>query len=81
MGSIQKVGDDYFIEFYARGLKYQQKIGSDKQAAQKALDTIESQIAKGVDQTVPPDREFERQSSRTIRDAAGWQASNCLRLA
>jgi len=47
MGTIQKIGEDYFIEFYARGLKYQQKAGPDRKAAQKALEEIEAKIARG----------------------------------
>ncbi len=47
MGSVQKIGDDYFIEFYARGLKYQQKVGPDKAKAEEALKTIEEKIARG----------------------------------
>ena len=55
MGSVQKVGDDYFIEFYARGLKYQQKIGPDREAAKKALQTIESKIEQGEAATIVRD--------------------------
>ncbi len=47
MGSIEKIGDDYYIEFYARGLKYQQKVGPDRAAAERALAAIEEQIARG----------------------------------
>ena len=47
MGNIRKIGNDYFIEFYARGLKYQQKIGPDKKKAEIALKNIEDKIAKG----------------------------------
>ncbi len=55
MGSIQKIGEDYFIEFYARGLKYQQKIGPDMEMAQKALESIETKIAKGEAATLVRD--------------------------
>ena len=47
MGTVRKINDEYFIEFFARGLKYQQKAGRDKLEAQKALKEIEAQIAKG----------------------------------
>ena len=44
---IKKIGDEYFIEFFARGLKYQQKAGMDRAAAQALLDDIEAKIARG----------------------------------
>ena len=47
MGTIRKIGDEYFIEFTARGLKYQQKIGPDQTRAEQALKDIEAQIARG----------------------------------
>ena len=47
MGDIQKIGDEYYIEFYARGLKYQQKAGPDRAAAEKLLQEIEAKIARG----------------------------------
>ncbi len=47
MGSVRKINSEYFIEFFARGLKYQQKIGPDKTKAQKALQDIEAKIANG----------------------------------
>jgi len=47
MGTVHKIGNDYFIEFYARGLKYQQKAGPNRKVAQKALAEIEAKIARG----------------------------------
>ena len=47
MGKVEKINDEYFIEFYARGLKYQQKTGTDKKQAEAALKAIEEQIARG----------------------------------
>ena len=47
MGTVRKINDEYFIEFFARGLKYQQKAGRDKLEAEKFLREIEAQIAKG----------------------------------
>jgi len=47
MGSIKKIKDEYVIEFYARGLKYQQKAGSDRALAEKTLKEIEEKIARG----------------------------------
>jgi len=47
MGRVRKIGSDYFIEFEARGLKYQQKAGPDRAAAEALLKTIESKIAQG----------------------------------
>ena len=47
MGEIHKIGQDYYIEFFARGLKYQQKIGPDKNMAKSVLADIEAKIAKG----------------------------------
>ncbi len=47
MGTIRKVGQEYVIEFYARGLKYQQKAGADKKEAVRLLKETESKIAAG----------------------------------
>lgn len=47
MGTIRKIGDSYYIEFYARGLLYQQKAGPDKENAEKLLKDIEGKIQNG----------------------------------
>ena len=47
MGNVKKINDEYYIEFYARGLLYQQKAGKDLPAAQKLLEEIEGKINKG----------------------------------
>ena len=47
MGSIKKIKNEYVIEFYARGLKYQQKTGPDRALAEKTLNEIEEKIARG----------------------------------
>lgn len=47
MGTVKKIAEEYYIEFEARGLKYQQKAGADKQAALRLLKEVESKIAKG----------------------------------
>jgi site-specific recombinase XerD len=52
MGEIQKIDDEYYVEFMARGLKYQQKAGKDLQKAQELLRQIEDKIAKGELQTI-----------------------------
>jgi len=55
MGKIQKIGSDYFIEFLARGLKYQQKIGPSRALAVKALKETEEKISRGEAATVVRD--------------------------
>jgi len=52
MGQIRKIGELYYIEFYARGLLYSQAAGHKKQAAQKMLEQIEAKIAHGEALTV-----------------------------
>ena len=47
MGKIRKIKDDYYIEFYARGLLYSQMAGQDYQEAQEKLNAIELVIAEG----------------------------------
>ncbi|MCR4336738.1 MAG: site-specific integrase, partial [Candidatus Omnitrophica bacterium] len=47
MGTIRKVGNDYYIEFEARGLLYQQKAGPDEAAAWRLLAEVESKIQQG----------------------------------
>lgn len=52
MGQIHKIGDEYYIEFSARGLLYQQKAGKDLGQAEGLLRSIEEKIAKGELQTI-----------------------------
>ena len=52
MGQIRKVGETYYIEFYARGLMYSQIAGTDLTAAQKLLEETEKTIAGGEALTV-----------------------------
>lgn len=47
MGTVHKIGDTYYIEFEARGLKYQQIAGDNKEAAWKLLESIEAKIRDG----------------------------------
>jgi len=47
MGTVKKIGGEYYIEFEARGLKYQQKAGIDEKAAYRLLDEIEGKIKQG----------------------------------
>ena len=52
MGQIRKVGDVYYIEFYARGLIYSQVAGPDPVAAQQLLEQTEAKIASGEALTI-----------------------------
>lgn len=52
MSKIHQIGDEYYIEFYARGLLYQQKAGKDLKKAQELLRSIEEKIAKGELQVI-----------------------------
>ncbi len=47
MGDIRKINDEYYIEFHARGLLYQQKAGKDITRARQLLAEIESKIQQG----------------------------------
>ncbi len=47
MGDIKKIGDEYVIEFFARGLNYRQKAGKDRAQAESLLKDIEGKIARG----------------------------------
>ena len=55
VGEVKKIGDEYYIEFYARGLLYQQKAGTDQAAAERLLAQIESKIAHGESATIVRD--------------------------
>ena len=52
MGQIRKIGDLYYVEFYARGLLYSQVAGYDKLIAQKMLEEIEIKITQGEALTI-----------------------------
>ncbi len=47
MGQIHQIGDQFYIEFYARGLMYSQLGGNSQEDARKLLESIESKIAAG----------------------------------
>ena len=47
MGAVRKIENEYIIEYYARGLKYQQKAGNNRVKAKKLLAIIEEKIAQG----------------------------------
>lgn len=47
MGDIRKINDEYYIEFHARGLLYQQKAGKDIARARQLLTEIEAKIQQG----------------------------------
>ncbi len=47
MGQVRKIEGEYYIEFYARGLLYQKKAGTDEEIAKQLLVEIESKIAQG----------------------------------
>jgi len=54
MGTVRKIGNDYYIEFDARGLKYQRNVGKDKEAAVRLLQEIEGKIRRGEESIVVP---------------------------
>lgn len=59
MGSIRKLGKEYVIEFFARGLKYQQRAGADKRGAQRLLEEIEEKIKKGEAALIVRDIDYD----------------------
>ena len=44
MGTVRKIGNEYYIEFYARGLLYQQKAGQQKEVAEQMLKEVEEKM-------------------------------------
>lgn len=59
MGNIRKINDEYYIEFQARGLLYQQKAGKDIARARQLLAGIESKIQKGEMGTLARDVDID----------------------
>ena len=47
MGNVLKIGDRFYIEFEARGLKYQQMAGDSEEQAWALLESIEVKIRQG----------------------------------
>src|SRR3989338_1957732 len=70
MGQIRKVGDTYYVEFYARGLLYSQIAGPDRTAAQKLLEDIETKIASGESLTIVRDIDLPVFLEQFLSDAA-----------
>ncbi len=52
MGHVRKIGDAYYIEFFARGLMYSQLAGTDEATAERMLEDIERRISSGEALTV-----------------------------
>jgi len=71
MGTIRKSGNEYYIEFEARGLKYQQKAGTDKQKAEALLTEVEAKIRKGEMDAVVRDADTFLFLEDYLREAAG----------
>ena len=59
MGQVRKINDEYYIEFYARGLLYQQKAGEDLASAQRLLQEIETKITHGEMGTIVRDVDWD----------------------
>ncbi len=59
MGDIRKINDEYYIEFHARGLLYQQKAGKDIAAARALLAETESKIRQGEMGTIVRDVDLD----------------------
>ncbi|MDP2654379.1 MAG: tyrosine-type recombinase/integrase [Candidatus Omnitrophota bacterium] len=59
MGLVKKIGNEYYVEFEARGLKYHQKAGSDAAEARRLLAAIEAKIAAGELQAVSRDVDID----------------------
>ena len=59
MGQIRKIGDEYYIEFYARGLLYQQKAGKDRRSAEKLLSETGKKIQEGELLTIVRDVDID----------------------
>jgi site-specific recombinase XerD len=59
MGQVRKIGEEYYIEFYARGLLYQKKAGLEHDAALRMLEDIESKIAHGEMGTIVRDVDID----------------------
>ena len=59
MGTVRKVGDTYYIEFFARGLLYSQIAGPDLKAAQELLEKTEATIGAGEALTVVREIDLE----------------------
>lgn len=55
MGQVKKIGDVYYIEFYARGLLYSQLGGADLKSAEALLASVEAKIASGEVLTIVRD--------------------------
>lgn len=47
MGTVKRIDNEYYIEFYARGLLYQKKAGKDLNAAKALLKETEDKIKQG----------------------------------
>ena len=55
MGDIRKINDEYYIEFHARGLLYQQKAGKDIARVRQLLADIAAKIQQGETGTLVRD--------------------------
>ncbi len=70
MGQVRKIGNTYYVEFYARGLLYSQIAGPDRAVAQKLLEDIEAKIAGGESLTIVRDIDLPVFLEQFLNDAA-----------
>lgn len=72
MGNIRKIGDIYYIEFYARGLLYSQIAGPDLESARRLLEITESKISQGealtVERTITLTAFFDQYESHIVSE-------------
>ena len=71
MGQIRKIGNIYYIEFFARGLMYSQVAGSDENQALKMLEEIEDKISKGEALTIVREINLEVFFQKFLEQAQG----------
>jgi len=79
MGQIKKIGNEYYIEFYARGLLYQQKAGTDQGSAERLLHDIEEKIAQGEAATIVRDVDVDIFLKTFLEDAATQHTPKTLK--
>ena len=78
MGQVRKIGNTYYIEFYARGLLYSQIAGPDLAAAKKLLEDIEAKIAGGEALTIVRDIDLPVFLEQFLNDVVSQYPSKTL---
>jgi len=74
MARIIKRKDEYFVEFYGNGLRFEKYAGKDEEKARELLKEIETSLPNGAMSNVIPDQDIDHFFDEFLREAKNTYA-------